>query len=82
MTMQMQISSQHFTITQGGGQSANGAGSQFELFDAWQPTQGSQQAAQAPHGGAQVMQRFIVGDGGEASLAAQQPYFQANDLSD
>jgi len=41
------------------------------LFDPRQAAQGSQQATQAPHGGAQIMQGFIVGDGGEPSLAAQ-----------
>jgi len=50
---------------------ADRAGGQFKVFDARQPTQRAQQAAQASHGSAQIMQGFIIGNGGKASLAAQ-----------
>jgi hypothetical protein len=53
----------------------------FQLFDARQAAQGSQQAAQTANRGAQLMQCFRVGAGTQTCLTGQQTDFKAQDMS-
>jgi hypothetical protein len=75
LTVLEQIRRQHFAVTHGVVRLPT-ADCRFQLFDTGQATQGAQQAAHAAHRGTQIVQRFRIGAGTQASLTGQQTNFQ------
>lgn len=72
----VQERAEHLQVAQRRGQLPDLAGGLFQRIDPAQPAQGSQQAAQPTHRGAQIVQGFAVGRDRQARLAGQQLDFK------